>query len=308
MYFNPRPPCGERQRRFQCLRSYSVYFNPRPPCGERPYFGYHNGGFQSISIHAPHAGSDLAPIMIVSQVFNFNPRPPCGERRARGAPLFLCKGISIHAPHAGSDIVPFLCTSLLIPISIHAPHAGSDLYNHSGQDHELDFNPRPPCGERPEPRLCLLSVILFQSTPPMRGATVSVQPACLGIKISIHAPHAGSDCVALGAVFVLVDFNPRPPCGERPLCVPIFDLLCNFNPRPPCGERPQSVNSLAVAFVNFNPRPPCGERPAVRPPYNGFLGDFNPRPPCGERHPLFNAHSLKFKFQSTPPMRGATRL
>nr|DAM28608.1 MAG TPA: Protein of unknown function (DUF1242) [Caudoviricetes sp.] len=33
------------------------------------------------------------------------------------------------------------------------------------------FNPRPPCGERPEPCTCLYLRALFQSTPSLRRAT-----------------------------------------------------------------------------------------------------------------------------------------
>ena len=57
-YFNPRSPCGER-RSGDCSRCRRTDFNPRSPCGER-----HNdkrmASFRgNISIHAPHAGSDM---------------------------------------------------------------------------------------------------------------------------------------------------------------------------------------------------------------------------------------------------------
>ena len=34
-HFNPRSPCGERQR-FRCPGIHGIDFNPRSPCGERP--------------------------------------------------------------------------------------------------------------------------------------------------------------------------------------------------------------------------------------------------------------------------------
>ena len=34
-----------------------------------------------VSIHAPHAGSDILIGNIILQFKGFNPRPPCGERR-----------------------------------------------------------------------------------------------------------------------------------------------------------------------------------------------------------------------------------
>ena len=57
---------------------------------------------------------------------------------------------------------------------------------------------------------------------------------------------------------------------------------------------------------DFNPRSPCGERLScvIR---CKFIRDFNPRSPCGERPELSrNLKSYK-EFQSTLPVRGATR-
>ena len=81
----------------------------------------------------------------------FNPRSPCGERRE---PPRIHKRwiiISIHAPRAGSDLV--LSNFLLRPfgISIHAPRAGSDV----------------------KKRHKVAIAKLFQSTPPVRGATLA---------------------------------------------------------------------------------------------------------------------------------------
>ena len=77
-----------------------------------------------ISIHAPHAGSDGFHGRLDAAHRDFNPRSPCGERR-----LFSCLPlppvISIHAPHAGSDDDDGTEYKEVI-ISIHAPHAGSD--------------------------------------------------------------------------------------------------------------------------------------------------------------------------------------
>ena len=215
----------------------SFYFNPRSPCGERPLLskesvkGYvfqstlpMRGATQKmtvdpigyyISIHAPHAGSDEACTIEIP-----------------------VKGISIHAPHAGSDDV-LLSMFDADGISIHAPHAGSDdTHLHApwciikfqstlpmrGATRKMliekklkhNFNPRSPCGERPNSINTTLSAKFisihaphagsdgiglqemplpaeFQSTLPMRGATVRNTNTGGGNDISIHAPHAGSD-------------------------------------------------------------------------------------------------------------------
>ena len=128
----------------------------------------------------------------------------------------VCSKISIHAPRAGGDRrgVPFLAPVI---ISIHAPRAGGDYI--VGK-----FN---------------LNQILFQSTPPVRGATIERDTATV----------------------IPADFNPRPPCGGRPGGTGGADRVhADFNPRPPCGGRLQSyVHTLP--YLDFNPRPPCGGRP-----------------------------------------------
>ena len=58
---------------------------------------------------------------------------------------------------------------------------------------------------------------IFQSTLPMRGATVVLMLFVVSFVISIHAPHAGSDRFHSMDVPKGWHFNPRSPCGERPL-------------------------------------------------------------------------------------------
>ena len=165
--------------------------------------------------------------------------------------------ISIHAPHAGSD--PDIdYPDDYDPISIHAPHAGSDSLI-----------------------LAAFKFLSFQSTLPMRGATVAY-------------------CCEAGCHH----FNPRSPCGERFRCFHRRAADSDFNPRSPCGER-QVQDDTAVFPTDFNPRSPCGERLIHHSMADSGL-DFNPRSPCGERN-ILNAEWLVFSpFQSTLPMRGAT--
>ena len=61
-------------------------------------------------------------------------------------------------------------------------------------------------------------IFLFQSTRPVRGATVLDDVAAQESHVSIHAPHAGRDLVKALRRFRCRCFNPRAPCGARP-CV-----------------------------------------------------------------------------------------
>ena len=150
---------------------------------------------------------------------NFNPRSPCGERLdnifgcispilfqstlpLRGATALEKSNrdfdkISIHAPLAGSDRRHAKGTAGP-GLSIHAPLAGSDtsfvMVLHPGHD----FNPRSPCGERRHGPSYTIPELVFQSTLPLRGATLCRSCSDIHITISIHAPLAGSDSHGVG--------------------------------------------------------------------------------------------------------------
>ena len=115
-------------------------------------------------------------------------------------------------------------------------------------------------------------------------------------------------------------FNPRPPCGGRPVKAgriidngqfqstsSVWRTTLITSTR---GKRAHiSIHVLRVEdddFVEivkeilpyFNPRPPCGGR---RKPYAGYSAapDFNPRPPCGGRQALQCNTDVTPVFQST---------
>ena len=125
-----------------------TYFNPRTPCGVRPAAHQHHRGNRRISIHAPLAGCDwLQP----DWVFDTN--------------------ISIHAPLAGCDTAQRIKEAIKA-ISIHAPLAGCDWREAYQRYLGFYFNPRTPCGVRLARGLSKVSWLLFQSTHPLRGATI----------------------------------------------------------------------------------------------------------------------------------------
>ena len=103
-----------------------------------------------------------------------------------------CMLISIHAPHAGRD-AHNANNKTMLRISIHAPHAGRDFF-----------------------KVIIRCIrVKFQSTRPMRGATVTSPDARLQRPISIHAPHAGRDLMDTLTDSEYKHFNPRAPCGAR---------------------------------------------------------------------------------------------
>ena len=192
------------------------------------------------------------------------------------------------------------------------------------------FNPRPPCGGRLYYEVTYngdknISIHApraggdkagttpnvkhesFQSTPPVRGATKDMAYENATTAISIHAPRAGGDHVGGRPRIQVQHFNPRPPCGGRPtFSTNTPPTSWHFNPRPPCGGRQVNADEQSNRLYNFNPRPPCGGRLSAVEKSLGLGNDFNPRPPCGGRLPWRGYPFPTLKFQSTPPVRGAT--
>ena len=62
-----------------------LYFNPRPPRGERRITVVLQESFVIISIHALREESDAALLLLTTAAHYFNPRPPRGERPDLGA-------------------------------------------------------------------------------------------------------------------------------------------------------------------------------------------------------------------------------
>ena len=147
------------------------------------------------------------------------------------------------------------------------------------------FNPRSPCGERPNLVFMSSMAISFQSTLPVRGATAG----------------------GCERMIAMLNFNPRSPCGERRKPVLFRCIRFAFQSTLP-------VRGATAARQRYQ-RP--NRRISIHAPRAGsdgsgiailrFPEDFNPRSPCGERQRQGKDISDRTgEFQSTLPVRGAT--
>ena len=143
---------------------------------------------QSISIHAPLAGCDHCRAIMEDVEEYFNPRTPCGVRRGRPLIAFFGQRISIHAPLAGCDDgkKDFSIDDI---ISIHAPLAGCDRAGSAPPAVCRYFNPRTPCGVRRTNTTSHLRSDLFQSTHPLRGATVAFVQISTDLIVIFQSTH-----------------------------------------------------------------------------------------------------------------------
>ena len=168
-----------------------------------------------ISIHAPLAGCDRRPCPSENLLIDFNPRTPCGVRPIPVTKLNNIFGFQPTHPLRGATMIRYNYVKQFM-ISIHAPLAGCDLHSSRGTGTVRNFNPRTPCGVRPSDTAALTPFLAFQSTHPLRGATVSQAQGFRDEAISIHAPLAGCDARRVLLRRDGRNFNPRTPCGVRP--------------------------------------------------------------------------------------------
>ena len=170
--------------------------------------------FVDISIHAPHAGSDVSGATPSTRLFDFNPRSPCGERLleryCRGNYLKFqstlpMRGATWSIPNRRSPSPYFNPRSpcgerlhMLLPaemrkcISIHAPHAGSDHIEPADYPYETISIHAPHAGSDPRvPAIRPANGISIHA--PHAGSDAFNRLTTQLPAISIHAPHAGSD-------------------------------------------------------------------------------------------------------------------
>ena len=190
-YFNPRAPCGARRTSILCSLWSSQFQSTRPlrgATGRRLIAG----SVDCISIHAPLAGRDGLGTCSPGSISQFQSTRPLRGATSLRAASQLRSHISIHAPLAGRDAVPPVCTGPLGYFNPRAP-CGARRRGVRPSPGGWYFNPRAPCGARQLVQSKILLRGIFQSTRPLRGATIgSVQNTITGY-ISIHAPLAGRD-------------------------------------------------------------------------------------------------------------------
>jgi len=236
-----------------------------------------------ISILAPHVGNDGAVHVQEGRLVDISILTP-----ARGATIYvkwnnITNIISILAPIRGATAAHVLGHVLPLfqstppcggrpgerdiqkmevnMISILAPRAGGDSSSASSPSGAPYFNPRPPCGGRLFQTTANALTTRFQSSPPVRGATKTRGRSGGRARISILAPRAGGDLGhAVQRIVREISILAPRAGGDRgpPHCPHCYS---HFNPRPPCGGRPVQAN-------------------------------------VGDEEPI---------FQSSPPVRGATR-
>ena len=194
-----------------------------------------------VSIHAPRVGRDRSPRCAHRRRRHFNPRAPCGARHDR---FMRPPPFARFNPRAPCGARPRTCHkySFIFGFQSTRPVWGATEVNFGGAALDTFQSTRPvwgatrgqqaPCGAlgvsihaprvgRDELRSILAEAVgVFQSTRPVWGATGQVFTAHRSFRVSIHAPRVGRDMPSFAPIAVGLSFNPRAPCGARPVSRP----------------------------------------------------------------------------------------
>ena len=95
---------------------------------------------------------------------------------------------------------------------------------------------------------------------PLRGATIAEVNNPGDFPISIHAPLAGRDSEQNIMTTLWANFNPRAPCGARPVEERVNALEAEFQSTRPLRGATWGRDLSVYDVRDFNPRAPCGAR------------------------------------------------
>ncbi len=159
-----------------------------------------------------------------------------------------------------------------------------------------------------------------RATPPDRGRHHER-------RVSIRARRAARDATPTRAGARAASFNPRAPCGARPVTDTPSGSILGFQSaravrratalgwdgglgfdvsiRARRAARDPFASGFRAGNAGFNPRAPCGARHRPRPRCPQICC-FNPRAPCGARHSDGAKCVASRPFQSARAVRRAT--
>ena len=170
------------------------------------------------------------------------------------------------------------------------------------------FNPHSPCGERPTGWGAYRIRHEFQSTLPLRGATVQLLVEAIAVRISIHTPLAGSDRARTDR------WSRQRISIHTPLAGSDFGFdsraQCRwyFNPHSPCGERRAVYRQTAPKPTEFQSTLPLRGATNARSREIAAILISIHTPLAGSDLQIKGLSAGPLTFQSTLPLRGATCL
>ena len=170
------------------------------------------------------------------------------------------------------------------------------------------FNPRPPCGGRryttelDQPQeIISIHVPRVEDDSGRRSQTPTAE------KFQSTSPvWRTTDSLDKG-LFCFCDFNPRPPCGGRPISRLFQGYQVRISIHVPRVEDDVASRICRRLPTEFQSTSPVWRTTAVTRMWCSSTGNFNPRPPCGGRRTRVIKPPRRSAFQSTSPVWRTTR-
>ena len=255
--FNPLPSCeGRPFSRLSILCSQK--FQSTPLMRGETIAAIYSLPIAAISIHSPHARGDQLEQYQVCRYQNFNPLPSCEGRLRRDMwtwPKFLFQSTPLMRGETSKAL------HLQPPLEYFNPLPSCE--GRRGRPKPplrvVDFNPLPSCEGRPRRAQTAFASQDFNPLPSCEGRRIQT-PSAIHIVLFQSTPlMRGETNALLFNADGTLDFNPLPSCEGRLF---IFDYLSfsrYFNPLPSCEGRP-NLGGAQTWRRYFNPLPSCEGR------------------------------------------------
>ena len=171
----------------------------------------------------------------------------------------------------------------------------------------LYFNPRAPYGARQphgqqQPETHPISI-----HAPHTGRDQALIGAVPAGFISIHAPHTGRDASSASPYIILTISIHAPHTGRDLDEINAQSLALEFQSTRPIRGATNTTSRRITKCLNFNPRAPYGARRTYGPRMVRADPISIHAPHTGRDFFTAAFHTVGMKFQSTRPIRGATR-
>ena len=189
--FNPRAPYGARRRLRSGLRLWGRFQSTRPVRGATFWTRamIQSSLFQSTR---PVRGATRGRPAVCKRPNSFNPRAPYGARPSPSPPLPSLTGFQSTRPVRGATLAGDGVAER-VAVSIHAPRTGRDGSHSSWPAGYAVSIHAPRTGRDGYRREPTWAAPRFQSTRPVRGATLTYAELTGKGEASIHAPRTGRD-------------------------------------------------------------------------------------------------------------------
>ena len=216
-------------------------------------------------------------------------------------------GISTHAPLAGRDLTDLGQQSSNSNFNPRAPCGARQAGGEETKVFYQHFNPRAPCGARQIAFLIHVTVVTFQPTRPLRGATKSPKGSAAGAGFQPTRPLRGATdyCTLCSRKY---KFQPTRPLRGATFTPYNFMIVpAGFQPtRPLRGATDSFALKLTTSYISTHA--PLAGRDCRWHGWTIIQLISTHAPLAGRDFLRLSAYSLGSVFQPTRPLRGATCL